>query len=204
MVSEIFQSIMVDFSRYYNESLNGLDYIEISANSYGPMIFAAHYDNNTANYLTTITGTFTLPQNYVGQTFKIDEIEQLSWRHYINKARHKYNLCEYLDCILWCAISIESYVISLISDNNLTKEIDDYKKDNDNGISLFAEVDILRKNSVIEKSEAKKIKKTFSLIKDNRNSIVHGDVGPTSFNKELAKQAIESTLPLFSKYGIYK
>lgn len=201
VVSEIFQNIILDFARYYNESLNGIDYLNPYANIYGPMIFTGHYNNNTDNSHAVISNVFSLEKKHIGEIIKIDQIEQKDWRNYLNKARNKYHLCEYLDCILWCSISIESFVISLLKENNLEPEIEKYKKEN-KGISFFKEVDILEKNFSITNKNAEMIKRIFALIKDSRNQIVHGETGPKSINKKTADKVISETISLYKHMKI--
>ena len=198
VISEIFQNIILDFARYYNESLNGRDFLDPYANVYGPMIFTGHYDKNSDNSQAVISNVFTLEKKHIGEIIKIDEVEQKDWRNYLNIARNKFHLCEYLDCILWCAISIESFIILTLRENNLEAEVMKYKNAN-KGISFFKEVDILKKNSAITDKTAKMIIRVYSHIKESRNLIVHGETGPKSINKKAADKALSETISLYTR-----
>lgn len=198
IVSEIFQNILLDFARYYNESLSGRDFLNPYANVYGPMIFTGHYGQNVDNSQATISNVFSLEKKHIGEIIKIDEVEQKDWRNYLNIARNKFHLCEYLDCILWCSISIESFIVLTLRDNNLEAEVIKYKRLN-KGISFFKEVDILKKNSVITNKTAKMIIKVYGHIKESRNLIVHGETGPKSINKKTADKALSETISLYAR-----
>jgi len=195
--SEIFQNIMADFARHYNQAANGKDYIDPLSNTYGPMICILY--KNDKPVIQQITNTFSLEKHYSGDILRIEKEKDLDWRYYFNKAREKYNLCEYLDSILWCSISLESYVVMLIKDNNLTKELEKRKEEN-NSVSAFQEISILKNNKIISKNEASIIRKIFSNIKESRNAIVHGDKGPAQFDKNMATKIIEQLLAYYGKY----
>lgn len=194
--SEIFQNIMIDFTKRYNRASNGRDYLNPLSNTYGPMICLL-YDNNKP-ITQEITGTFFLSKNYIGKMLKITDKPILEWQIYFNKAREKYNLCEYLDSILWCSISLESYIVNQFKENNLWEIIEKAKRENKK-VSFFKEVRILEDNSIISKKDAKELREIFSTIKESRNSIVHGDVGSSEFDKKSATNIIEHLFDYYSK-----
>lgn len=198
-ISELFQNIIIDFARYYNEAMNGNDYIAPSSNTYGPLIFSMHINNNKNTVCNIITNTFSTSRSFKGSYLDLTKCEQINWRYYLNKARNHYYLCEYIDTLLCAAISIESYVVELIKQAGLFSVLEDEKK-NGRNISMFWETDLLYKNKVISKSKRNNINKLFSSIKDDRNNIVHGDRGPKDYEKKMANKGLNKLSNFYNKY----
>ena len=110
------------------------------------------------------------------------------WRFYANKCEISYNLNQNLDCILFAAIAIESYVNSIFKDKGLVNTED----------NLFAALKTLKDNKHLSSSEYLSIKKAFGKIKDFRNGIVHGRVESVLQERRMAAIAYNSIVTLFA------
>lgn len=144
------------------------------------------------------------------------------WRYYANRSEIAYNRKQNTDCVLYAAISIESFIHQLMLDNNLISRFESIKN-NDlkmlkkykageitddeflksiNGSvnysdSVFGEVSFLFENKVISNSTKKNIEKCFGKINQTRNAIVHGDMESVLISDEIAKKAYESMVAVF-------
>ena len=200
ILSGIFQNILLVFSQAYNEALAGTEFLKPVANHYGPFLtsFIFKENNEPKMYGTKMTVSYSLMKINKQKVFDIDDVktECLMWRYYFNKAKNSYDLFDNLDTILSAAISLESYAVNLLKENNLEKEVEQIKSIKGN-ISFFDEIKLLEKNSVIDKQKAKKIKQCFSKLKDNRNMIVHGDLDSTIISRDYAEESINSLIELY-------
>ena len=197
--SKIMQSILLSFSRYYNEAVKGNDCYKPYVNGYGPGIVAVYTDNGKNNVSAVIFGTYTISRNYKraiqGQ---IKSIDHLPWRYYYYKSLDSYNICEYLDSIVWLAISAETYIMSAMTSNNLKEEFEE--KYNNNSRTVFNEIKFLDEKEIFSKEKSKNINKLLSKIAKYRNEIVHGDIDSTYYSAQKAKESIEKLTSFYEKY----
>ena len=199
--SIIFQEIMLSFSRYYNELVRGNDFLKPTVYGLGPQIFSLNADYGATNLAVYIAGSFSLDKFYRGE---IDVssgklFSHFPWRYYLYKAIDCYNIHEYLDSVIWSAISIETYVMHLINESNLRREIDRRKKEGKR-CTLFTEIGILREKSIISAEEKEQIRRMFSVISDYRNEIVHGDIDSTFYSKKRAFDTLNLLIDFYKKY----
>ena len=123
--SKIMQSILLSFSRYYNEAIKGNDCYKPCINGYGPGIVAAYTNYGKKNISAVIFGTYAITRNYKRKILENNkDTSHLPWRYYYYKSLDDYNVCEYLDSIIWLVISAETYIMSSITSNNLKNEFE--------------------------------------------------------------------------------
>ena len=114
------------------------------------------------------------------------------WRYYANKCEISYNLNQNLDCILFAAIAIESYVNYIFKSNG--------KENHDE--NLFNAIKTLKQEGFLVNGDDRKIKSAFGKIKDYRNEIVHGRVDTVLQERRKATMAYDAIVSLFSEVAL--
>ena len=107
---------------------------------------------------------------------------------FANKCEIAYNLNQNLDCILFAAISIESYVESLFNSFDIKNTYD----------NLFQAIKHLKESKYIENKERKRIEAAFGKINRFRNDIVHGKMGTIIQERDKARIAYETIVDFYS------
>lgn len=195
--SIIFQSLLLSFSRYYNEAMKGNDFFKPSVNGYGPQIFSLQSFGK--DLCTHIAGSFSLMRNHrekINSRLTQNDFKHIPWRYYYYKAVDCYDIGEYLDSIIWSAVSIETYVMDKIRKAGLMERI------NNTTSSFFFEVRQLKKAEIISAKEAKLANKSFSKMNSYRNEIVHGDIDSTFYSEKRAKECIRVLKNFYNESGI--
>lgn len=151
------------------------------------------------------------------------------WRYYANRCEIAYNRKQNTDCVLYAAISIESYIHQLLVDNDLidcfesiknndSKMLKKYKtgelsgdeflrqicETNNYSDSVFGEVLFLFEKKVIDETAKRNIEKSFGRINQTRNAIVHGNMDSVLISDAIATKAYVSMLAVFSEIGFGK
>lgn len=200
-LSSIFQNILLVFSHIYNETLSGLEFFKPVADYYGPFVSALYLNKAEESSQCIIAGSYDLEKINSGTILNIEKTKPTQWRLFFNRAKNSYNLYDNLDSILSCAISLESYVISLIRDNKLEELFEIYKSGKTQ-ISFFQEVKFLKVNNIIDNVKQKNMNETFSKFKDYRNSIVHGDLESPFISREAASDCINALIDFYNKFEL--
>lgn len=199
--SIVFQNLMLSFSRYYNELMKGNDFFKPMVYGFGPQVFSLKTEFGKKELAAHIAGSFSIRRNYkkdiTSQELKI--ANHYPWRYYYYKAIDCFDICEYLDSIIWCAISIETYVMHLITEKGLASQLSRLKGSK-GSYSFFDEVKILKESGIITQTQGKRLAKLFSRMKDYRNEIVHGDIDSTFYSLGRASNSIELLTNYYKQY----
>ena len=154
------------------------------------------------------------------------------WRYYANRCEISYRNNQNLDCILFAAICIESYINNLliekdllsdyknhiskameyltqyknkeISSSSLIKKIDQEKDEETYSNSVYGKIRYLFDKKVIDLDQKSKLKFFFGRINELRNKIVHGDLDSLLFPRDDAETAYNSIVELFTNKEITK
>jgi len=199
--SFILQNILNVLANHFNETRGGNLYFKPNVNYYGPF-FASVYKENELYCPPVISVSYSLNNMTKSKVKNITEGTIMPWRLYFNRAKNAFMMLDNLDAILFSAISIESYVMWLIRNNNLENKLDILRQNKgENGsISFFEEVKVLKENGIIDNSKAKDLKSTYGKFKDFRNKIVHGDLNSYYVAYEEAGEAIALIVLFYKKY----
>lgn len=110
------------------------------------------------------------------------------WRYYANKCEISYNFYQNLDCVLFAAMAIESYINHLYIVNGLDNHDD----------NVFKSLKYLKENNLISLDDYKEIKSSFGKIHVFRNEIVHGKIQSIFQEREKAQEAYETIVAFFN------
>ena len=192
--SELLLNIMYVLKNKFNEIL-AMDF-DLDVSIFGAeRVLVLKLNDNTDEYEVEY-GNLS-PHYYLKKTKKmpigslnlIDNSNVCMWRYYANKCEISFNLKQNLDCILFAAIAIESYVCSLFVEA---------KKEYEEG-SFFESIHSLFKEKRITKEEYNKLKTSFGKIKNYRNEIVHGKLKSVLQERSKAIVAYDSVVKIFGE-----
>lgn len=192
-IALLLSNIMYILKNKFNEVL-ATDFV-FDVSTYGAERAAVYELTNDFDRLHLINGVISPRYSFrqekkmsQGTINSIKEDSFCMWRLFANKCEIAYNLNQNLDCILFAAISIESYVESLFINFGLKNTYD----------TLFKAIKHLKESKNIESKEHKRIEAAFGKINRFRNDIVHGKIGTIIQERTKARIAYETIVEFYS------
>ena len=114
--------------------------------------------------------------------------------YFLNNAIFYYNHRDFLNCIIYSAISLESYLNYLIKENrhivkfeNYNKELKELKK----VPGFFTTIKYLKENDIINSTESKELKSCYGSINEMRNFVIHGKLNKILMNKSSVEEGLK-------------
>lgn len=208
-LTTIFQSALEIFASKYNEAMSGKDIFNPIARECGANI-CGYYKRNKMNGKYE-SKNFILIANYDDAIPNDREVENLkdiinepykTWKYFYNKAIYSFFKSKNLDCVLYGAISLESYLNYLIERNNLEKKFDVFKEEKEKDgkvIGFFATTKFLKNENIISNKIEAEINSVYGKISKYRNDIVHGKIQTPLLGREIALQTQNGLQKIYNK-----
>ena len=208
-LTTIFQSVLEIFASKYNEAMSGKDIFNPIASECGANI-CGYYKRNKLNGEYN-TKNFIAIANYYNEKPNDSIIEDLkdiinepykTWKYFYNKSIYSYFKCKNLDCVLYGAISMESYLNYLIQINGLENKFNNIKKEKEKGgktIGFFATTKFLKDENIISTNNESNINSIYGKISRYRNDIVHGKINSPLLSREVASQTKNGLQKIFEQ-----
>ena len=208
----ILQSALELFASKYNEALGGKDIFNPLAKECGAEI-CGYYERNKIDG-EYISNNLIVGVGYIQKSTSKHKQENLQeiinkpyeiWKYFYNKAIYSYDKCKNLECILFAAIAIESYLSYLISINKLDDIFKEEKREkeknsnNKNPVGLFFTTNFLKNQRIIDNNKKKLLNSVYGKISGYRNDIVHGKITTPLMSREIALKARDGLESIFEK-----
>ena len=208
-LTTIFQSALEIFASKYNETMSGKDIYNPIASECGANI-CGYYKRNILNG-NYDNKNFIMIANYEDVTSNTREPEDLAeninepckvWKYFYNKSIYSFSKCKNMDCVLYGAISLESYLNYLIQINGLEYKFNVKKKEleiNGKTIGFFATTRFLKKENIISNNNEENLNSVYGKISKYRNDIVHGKITTPLLGKEIALQTKDGLQKIYNE-----
>lgn len=205
-VKKIYQTILSFLSIKYNQIKLGNDCINISIEDSGaPQIMLYKREYNQYKLLNGLI----IPSFSSNKNIKHSELDfnyflssaDIVWLYYFNMAIYSFDRQDYLNTIIYCAISLESYLNYLIEKNNLHDKYDQYNDDlkiKDKIPGFFTSCKFLENNNIIDSNLNKKLKECYGGLSTQRNAIVHGNITNILLNSSISKIGVNKLNEIYS------
>lgn len=205
-VKMIYQTILSFLSIKYNQIKLGNDCINISIEDSGaPQIMLFKKENNQYKLLSCVI----IPSFSVNKYIKHSELNfksflssgDIVWLYYFNMAIYSFDHQDYLNTVIYCAISLESYLNYLIDTNNLRDEFEKYNNDlksKEKIPGFFTTCKYLKSNKIIDNNLSKSLKECYGGLSTQRNDIVHGNITNILLNSSISKISINKLNEIYS------
>ena len=200
----ILQSALELMATKYNEALAGKDIWRPFAQEIGAERMAYFVKEESKNTYE-ITNAIITPGININSTEELEKEKLESiinqpyniWRYFYNEAKYCFDNYNNIECIIYSAICIESYVYNLIQSHSLNQEFIDYQKSKNRiNYSFFHIVEFLESKNVFTKADRDFLNSAFGKINGIRNDIVHGKISTPILSRENAKIAKEGAISI--------
>lgn len=208
-MTTIFQSVLEIFASKYNEAMAGKDIFNPIASECGANI-CGHYIRNklngeydNKNFIISTGFGNGIPME--GEQENLREIinePYKTWKYFYNKSKYSFSKYKNLDCVLYGAISLESYLNYLIQINELEEKFNIIKceKEKDGrAIGFFATTRFLKDENVISEEIELILNSVYGKISQYRNDIVHGKINTPLLSREIALKTKNGLEKLYNK-----
>lgn len=207
--SAFIQSCLEIFALKYNESNGGNDFYIPYVEELGCIHIFSYNRTSEKNIFITNNGRIKPSCKLIDKrNHEIDNLhismqkEDVSvWKYFFNKAKHSYYVNDNFDCVLSTAISMESYLVYLIKEKQMSDDFEKVRKkcerERKKSSGFYFKLNYLFNNNIINKNDKKVLKDTYSLVDKYRNSIVHGDIENPLQERYKAKTAFNSIIKAY-------
>lgn len=213
-IKMLYQTILSYISIKYNQCKLGSDCINICIEDSGaPQIMLYQKQNSGYKLINcNIIPSFTVSKSIIHKEIefnKLLEVKDIIWLYYFNQAIYSFDRQDYLNTVIYCAISLESYLNYLIENNGLHDEFEEYNKNlklEGKVPGFFTTCKFLKKENIISNSLDKKIKECYGGLSTQRNDIVHGNITNILLDSSISKIGINKLNEIYSinERGIIK
>lgn len=204
----ILQSSLELMASKYNEALAGKDLWRPFAQEIGAERMAFFIKDDIKN-------TYELKNAIITPGISVNSVEELEkeklediinkpyniWRYFFNEAKYCFDNYNNIECIVYSAICIESYIYNIIKNNSLYQEFQTYQKSHKrNNYSFFHMVEFLEFKKIFTAQDSKFVNSVFGNINEIRNDIVHGKISTPILSREKAKKAKEGAISIIKRF----
>lgn len=205
-VKKIYQTILSFLSIKYNQIKLGNDCINISIEDSGaPQIMLYKREHNLYKLLSgTIIPSFSTNKNIKHSELDFNYFlssADIVWLYYFNMAIYSFDRQDYLNTVIYCAISLESYLNYLIDINHLRDKYNMYNQElklKDKVPGFFTTCKFLRSNKIIDNDLNKSLKECYGVLSSQRNDIVHGNITNILLNSHISRTGINKLNEIYS------
>lgn len=204
-VENLYQTILLFISSKYNLSLVGKDCINISIEDCGAGIIYLYIPEEHGYKMVcgNIIPAYTVSQHYNHKMLDFKKMlvkNDIIWLYYYNMAIYSFDRREYLNTIIYSAISMEAYLNYLIQISLLEGEFKEY---NDTLIKqkkvpgFFTTIKFLKQKSIIDKACFETIKSCYGVLSELRNDIIHGNIQTLLLNKDISEKGLDKLTDIY-------
>ena len=207
-LTTILQSALEIFASKYNEAMSGKDIFNPIAGECGASIcyyctrdvITGEYRSNNA-YISPSYGSGAPVDGKQENLREIIDMPYTIWKYFYNKSKYSYSKYKNLDCILYGAISLESYLNYLIQLNGLEQKFNiekENKEKDGKAMGFFGTTKFLKDESVLSKKTEKSLNSAYGKISTYRNNIVHGIITTPLLSREIATKTIDELKKIYN------
>ena len=197
-IKKIYQIVLLFISIKYNQSLLGNDCINLTIEDCGAAILHLFVKDGNAYKpkMTNVISRFSVNREIKHKQIELETMfnqKDLVWLYFFNKTMYSFDRQDYLNTILYCAISLESYLIYLIDINNLNLKYEKYNNQlkTDTRIpGFFTTCKFLKDNNLIDANLKKIMEKCYGELSCQRNDIVHGNIKDILLDKRISEKCL--------------
>ena len=205
-VKVLYQSVLSFISAKYNQVKLGKDCINISMEDGGsPQIlffkkYSSTYKCEKFVAFSSFTVSNSIKHSDLDFSHALNE-KDIIWLYYFNLSIYSFNRQDYLNSIIYCAISLESYLNYLIDLNSLSSEFNIYNsklKEKERVPGFFTTCSFLKLHNILDNKVLNKIKSCYGELSIQRNDIIHGNILSIMIDSSISKKSIEKLDDIYS------
>lgn len=204
-VENLYQTILLFISSKYNLSLVGKDCINISIEDCGAGIIYLYIPEDQGYKMAcgNIIPSYTVSQHFNHKMLNFKDMlvqNDIIWLYYYNMAIYSFDRREYLNTIIYSAISMESYLNYLIQTSMLENEFKEYNNmliQQKKVPGFFTTIKFLKKKNIIDKTCFEAIKSCYGVLSELRNDIIHGNIQTLLLNKDISEKGLDKLTDIY-------
>lgn len=209
-VKMLYQTILAFLANKYAMTMNGNDIVNLCIEHCGlGRLFIFEYDANNHKIIDQkglIVPSLTLDNNFKSEVRNFKDVlseNDIVWLYFLNNAIFYYNHCDFLNSIIYSAISLESYLNYLIKENRHIVKFENYNKklkELQKIPGFFTTIKYLKENDIINSTESKELKSCYGSIKEMRNSVMHGKLDKILMNKSSVEEGLRKLVEFYNQH----